>query len=48
MLSEERVEELEAEAKETVQAAVEYAQEAEYPGVETATGPVYAEEVQNG
>ena len=48
VLTEERLEELDEEAKQTVQAAVEYAEEAPYPDAETASGPVYAEEVKNG
>lgn len=48
VLSQDRIKELDEQAKQSVQAAVEHAEAAEYPPVETATGPVYAEEVQGG
>ncbi|MFP3854724.1 MAG: thiamine pyrophosphate-dependent dehydrogenase E1 component subunit alpha [Anaerolineales bacterium] len=48
VLTQEEIEELNEKAKEEVTAAVRHAEEAEYPSVEIASGPVYAEEVQGG
>lgn len=48
VLTEARIAELNEEAKQNVQAAVEFAEKAEYPEPESASHPVYAEEVRNG
>mgnify|MGYP000529164769 CR=1 FL=1 len=39
---------MEARAKEMVDEAVQFAEKAEYPNVEDALFPVYAEEVRHG
>lgn len=48
VLSQDLIDTWDEEAKQTVQAAVEYAEAADYPEVDAATGPVYAEEVHGG
>jgi 2-oxoisovalerate dehydrogenase E1 component alpha subunit len=48
LLEGDRLEELEAQAKEAVEDAVKYAEAADYPQVEEAGYPVYAEDVRSG
>lgn len=48
VLTEDQIEELETKAKEQIQAAVEYAEEADYPDISEARHPVYAEELSHG
>lgn len=47
ILTEDAIEDMEAKAKEQIQAAVEYAGAAEYPDIAEARHPVYAEEASN-
>jgi 2-oxoisovalerate dehydrogenase E1 component alpha subunit len=47
ILTEDAIEDMEAKAKEQIQAAVEYAEAAEYPDITEARHPVYAEEASN-
>lgn len=48
LIDQAKVDEMEARAKEMVDEAVQFAEEAEYPNVEDALFPVYAEEVKHG
>jgi len=48
LLPADKVEEMEAKAKEMVEEAVQYAENAPYPSVEEGAYPVYAEEVRRG
>lgn len=48
VLTEEHAEKMDTKAKEQVQDAVEFAEEADYPDVEDATYPVYAEDMRDG
>jgi 2-oxoisovalerate dehydrogenase E1 component alpha subunit len=47
ILTEDSIEDMETQAKEQIQAAVQYAEAAEYPDITEARHPVYAEEVGN-
>lgn len=48
LIDQAKVDEMEARAKEMVDEAVQFAEKAEYPDVEDALFPVYAEEVKHG
>lgn len=47
VLTDETIEEMEARAKEQIQEAVDFAEQAQYPDISEAKHPVYAEEVGN-
>lgn len=48
LIDQARIDEMEARAKELIDEAVQFAEKMEYPGVEDALFPVYAEEVNRG